>query len=234
MTEKISPKLMIKNLFPTLNLVLGKFIACLISFYGLGILITQSFYEKIKPIETTFLLTIHQENSPILDQFMLIITTFGNPQILVPVGFITLSLLLQKRAYPEFFIMIIVSLGAVILNLGIKQLIQNPRPQLWVQLITETSSSFPSGHALGCTVIYGMIAYLLSQYYPSQKKLIYSLITIFVICIIFSRLYLGVHWPSDVIFGAIFGLIWLRICIRVLRLKKTPHPSPILPENPKI
>ena len=86
-------------------------------------------------------------------------------------------------------------------------------------LIPETSFSFPSGHALGGFVMYGFLAYLLSAHFPKFSKLIYTL-AVFAIAIIgLSRMYIGVHWPTDIIAGYGVGYIWLMLCIIMLKLQ---------------
>ena len=97
---------------------------------------------------------------------------------------------------------------------------QTPRPQLWQQLIKETSFSYPSGHALGSMVIYGFIAYLLAFHYPKFAQIIYTFAAILIGAIGLSRLYLGVHWPTDIIAGYGVGYLWLMFSITMLKLQK--------------
>lgn len=69
-------------------------------------------------------------------------------------------------------------------------------------------------------MLYGFLAYLLATRYPNSAKIIYSLAIILIAGIGFSRLYLGVHWPTDVIAGYGVGFIWLMICITMLKLQR--------------
>ena len=111
-------------------------------------------------------------------------------------------------------------LGGLILNTGLKLFFSKPRPELWHRLISEKSFSFPSGHALGSMVLYGFIAYELATHYPHLAKVIYSLTVILIAAIGISRLYLGVHWPTDIIAGYGVGFLWLMICITMLKLQR--------------
>lgn len=169
--------------------------------------------------DKSILLGIHSFANPNLDAVMLIITRLGNPSFVVIVFAISLAILWWKRYYQEAMAFAIVALGAFILNTGLKLFFSKPRPQLWTQLIAEKSYSYPSGHALGSLVLYGFLAYLLATHYPKLASLIYTLTTILIIAIGLSRLYLGVHWPTDIIAGYGVGFLWLMICITMLRLR---------------
>ena len=124
----------------------------------------------------------------------------------------------RYREEARFFIL--ACLGGFILNTGLKLFFSKPRPELWHQLISEKSFSFPSGHALGSMVLYGFIAHELATHYPRFAKLIYSLTVILIAAIGISRLYLGVHWPTDIIAGYGVGFLWLMICITMLKLQR--------------
>ncbi len=107
--------------------------------------------------------------------------------------------------------------------MGLKLFFAKPRPQLWHQLIVETSSSFPSGHALGSMVVYGFLAYLLATEFPRSARLIYTVMTGLILLIGLSRLYLGVHWLTDVIAGYLVGFLWVITCISILKCNLSSH-----------
>jgi membrane-associated phospholipid phosphatase len=81
------------------------------------------------------------------------------------------------------------------------------------------SYGFPSGHALGSLVLYGFLAYLLGQRYPRRSGLIYGIAGAMIGAIGLSRLYLGVHYPTDILAGYAVGGLWLMICLGLLRSK---------------
>ena len=76
-----------------------------------------------------------------------------------------------------------------------------------------TSWSFPSGHAMNSIVLYGLLAYWVAQSYPGAKVWMLLGLTILVAAIGYSRIYLGVHYLSDVLAGLSAGLTWLVVCI---------------------
>lgn len=91
------------------------------------------------------------------------------------------------------------------LGLGLKLLIQRPRPDELFRVIEVASSSFPSGHSLSAVVVYGGLAYILGKFYVNKKKIFLGLGLGLSLLIGFSRLYLGVHYLSDVIAGLALG-----------------------------
>ncbi|WP_342746009.1 phosphatase PAP2 family protein [Brunnivagina elsteri] len=103
----------------------------------------------------------------------------------------------------------------------LKELFTRTRPSLWKHIIDVGHYSFPSGHAMISLVIYGFISYVLAKEYPQYKKQIYAATTLLILTIGFSRLYLGVHWATDVIAGYAAGLLWLIVCTRNLESANT-------------
>ena len=106
-----------------------------------------------------------------------------------------------------------VSLNAVnilVLNVCLKLIFMRERP-LNLMIISESGYSFPSGHAMGALGFYGFIIYLINYYDFKGKKLLSILLSILIILIGLSRIYLGVHYASDVIAGYIISLAYLII-----------------------
>ena len=161
------------------------------------------------------LLWIHQGASPLLDRLMLLITSLGNPGWAVGVVVAVLVWTVGRRRYQDAGLFLVTCFGGLMIEVGLKQLFAKSRPELWPRLISEHSYSFPSGHAVGAVVLYGGLAYLLTQRWPYQATWIYGITTILIGAIGFSRLYLGVHWPTDVIAGYLVGGLWLFSCIQI-------------------
>lgn len=112
----------------------------------------------------------------------------------------------------------IAAVGAIGLNYLIKVLFGRVRPQLWNRIIDVGPYSFPSGHAMISLVIYGFIGYILAKRYHRWRAWIFTFTIVLIIAIGFSRLYLGVHWPTDVIAGYAAGIVWLMTCILSLEM----------------
>ena len=106
-------------------------------------------------------------------------------------------------------------LSGCLLNDALKSLFQRDRPQFQNPFVIEASWSFPSGHAMGSLIGYGLLAYLLWSAVPRQRLRLAVVIvtTLLVSAIGFSRLYLGAHYFSDVVAGYAAGIVWLSVSI---------------------
>ena len=96
--------------------------------------------------------------------------------------------------------------GGTLLNLGLKQIYAAPRPDLLPHLDIVHSYSFPSGHSAGNMMFFGALALL------AGGRIAQALAAAMILMIGVSRVWLGVHWPSDVLAGWIEGLGWLALC----------------------
>jgi undecaprenyl-diphosphatase len=111
--------------------------------------------------------------------------------------------------------------GAGVLTLVLKNLIRRPRPPAASEFLYGTSFSFPSGHALGSLVGYGMLAYVVGSMWVDTNRGRFQLVigtAALIIAIGLSRLYLGVHYFSDVVAGYAVGVLWLSVCISGLQV----------------
>lgn len=169
--------------------------------------------QETTTTDTQILQAIRRLHTPLLDQIMVGITFLGQPSVLV---ILSLSLgiwLLFQRRRSEATTLAIAALGAAGLNYLLKELFARDRPALWDRVVDVRYYSFPSGHAMVSVVMYGLIGYLLAKTFPRWRGLIFILTVLLVVAIGFSRLYLGVHWPTDIAAGYAAGLVWLIACI---------------------
>ncbi len=220
---KQSAQLWIYRLSSSVRSSIGSisFLGCVSLLMILGWLFQEVWEKEAFSFDTTALLWIHQFANPFLDRLMLNITTLADPPVIVGIFIGTIFWLWRKYKYAEMGMFTIACIGGEALNVGLKLAFGKVRPQLWTQLITETTASFPSGHALGSLVVYGFLAYLLAREFRQFTLLIYGGVSGLVLAIGFSRLYLGVHWLTDVIAGYLVGFLWLITCILILKRNLT-------------
>lgn len=178
-------------------------------------LCTEVWEKEVFSFDRSFLLWIHQFANPQFDRIFLFFTALDDPPTVVTIFIITIAWLVMKRRYSDGIRFTIVCAGGVLINQVMKLFFAKPRPELWHRLITETSFSFPSGHAVGSMVVYGFIAYILAKEMQQHKHIIYATASLLIIAIGLSRLYLGVHYPTDIIAGYGIGFIWLITCMKV-------------------
>jgi len=156
--------------------------------------------------------------SPILDEIMLEITFLGTGTVVLMLVAITGMFLWLTRHKYSALLLLISTAGGILLNNLLKQGYSRPRPQIVTWGTAAVSSSFPSGHAMSAIVVYGTVAYLAARLQTRgvtrALTLTFAAIVILLICI--SRLYLGVHYPSDVLAGLIIGTAWAAFCMATL------------------
>jgi undecaprenyl-diphosphatase len=153
-----------------------------------------------------------------LDHVMEVITALGSDQCLWAVVLLSgLVLRWISRSWWPLLILVLVLIGALSLDRVLKLTIARPRPPLYLRLVYENDWSFPSGHATKSAAVYVTVAYFIARTRARQflKGIIYSLGVILLALIGVSRVYLGVHWPSDVLGGWVVGIIWATIVLAV-------------------
>ncbi|NJL84356.1 MAG: phosphatase PAP2 family protein [Chloroflexaceae bacterium] len=193
-------------------------ILALVSFFAIAHWV---FGETSAAIDAGILQAIHGRQSLILDRITLVITRLGEPNFLIGVAASFGLVVLSQKRWISTVSLGIVTIGAVVLNTLLKDLFERSRPQLWERIIDVGQYSFPSGHAMISLVVYGFISYWLIARYPIWRRQIVLLAIAVIAAIGFSRLYLGVHWPTDILAGYAAGSVWLLACILGLELAKT-------------
>ena len=151
--------------------------------------------------------------------FLAVITYAGIPAVVVTASLV-LSILLYaqgKKNVSAAFVLVVAALGA---NSVVKHLIHRERPDtMYVQSMAIRSYSFPSGHAFGSMVFYGLIAYLCYRHLPQPfGALVPVCLAILILLIGLSRVFLGAHFPSDVVVGWLLGGVALAIIIKICGL----------------
>lgn len=145
-----------------------------------------------------------------------IITIFGNWQFILPVFLVILITLFVKKQKRFIIPFLVTVIGAEILTYLSKIFFHRPRPLF--AIIQETDYSFPSGHSVIAITFYGFLAYVLIKLLPSKYKWLIIFVTAIIIILIdFSRVYLGVHYASDVLAGYFIGSIFLIFGISVTK-----------------
>lgn len=157
---------------------------------------------------------------PFTDAFR-VITTFGNFVTLLVVTVLAVAFLWRRRRRTDAMFVALAFLGAQVLSSGMKLGFRRERPFFPDPLATESTFSFPSGHSLVSLAVYGSIALLLAQQVrrPAWRILLFAGTVLLVLAIGFSRLYLGVHFLSDVLAGFAAGTAWLALLYVALELR---------------
>lgn len=182
-------------------------------FLGLHIFITCIWTflvitNLIEPIDTIVYESLMKFRTNNLTSIVKVITQVGGPLVLITLA--VLSLFSKDKKYPKLIISnLVLSFG---INQILKRVIRRSRPNI-LRLTTESGFSYPSGHSMVSICFYGLIIYLLYKSNIKYKKIYISILSIFILVIGISRIYLGVHYFSDIIGGYLFGLLYLFIFI---------------------
>src|SRR5687767_14832310 len=145
------------------------------------------------------------------------ITPLGGYAVVMLISLAVIGyLLMDGKRGAALWVLVSVSGGAVISNL-LKLAIERPRPDLVARLVEVNTSSFPSGHATLAAVTYLTLGALLSRVEARRRAKIYVLTVAVVLTFLIgvSRIYLGVHWPTDVLAGWCVGAAWAMLCWRI-------------------
>lgn len=186
---------------------------CVIIFYAILEDIFE--YEKLKLDIIIYNIIVLRLRAEPLTRIMGILTNFGGAYMLI--GLAIMITIFSKNKKTAF----IIDLNLIIItifNLILKNIIQRPRPEGY-RLIAESGYSFPSGHSMISMAFYGLIIYMIWKTMKNKKlrNIVCVLITILVILIGISRIYLGVHYASDVIGGFVVSIAYLIVYVSITK-----------------
>jgi len=196
---------------------------------------TQAFDESV-------LRWLGAHHTKLLDGAMVEITALGTGTVVIMIVAVAALFLFLTRHRYSALLLLIATFGGIALNLVLKLRFDRPRPHVFVWGTNAVSSSFPSGHAMSATIVYSTVAYLAARLYKRTWPRVVTMFiaAVVIVAISVSRLYLGVHYPSDVLAGAIIGLAWAAFCMatlegiqklsernREIREQEEPAPEPV-------
>ena len=168
----------------------------------------ENFDESVTDYVTSF-------RTPDLNSFFQFVTDMGDFYAYVIATVLTGLFFLFKLKNKKFILQLV---GVVILsflvNLALKEVFDRARPTLEHMVVVKTLS-YPSGHAMSAMSFYGFLIYLIYKIKMSRwiRGLLTVILSLLILFIGLSRVYLGVHFPSDVVGGFIGGLIWVAFCV---------------------
>jgi undecaprenyl-diphosphatase len=194
---------------------LGLSIASLVLFSWLANEVLRKHTDRF---DDTVRSVIHDFASPALTAVMRFITNLGDWQVVMTATLCLLAYLWYRRDNTHILVSLVAMMGAGILDASLKLAFHRARPDPF--FISKPSTySFPSGHALISLCFYGLLAGTLAHNLRAkwQRILTWTAAALLIAMIGLSRVYLGVHWPSDVIAGYAAALLWMG-AVRVLAL----------------
>jgi undecaprenyl-diphosphatase len=189
---------------------LGISVAALLGFGALSYLVTAG---ATHAADESILLWMHEHSTPRLDSWARKLTPLGSSVVAVMVVLVASGFLWTWRQRWSLLLLWVAMLGSAVLNVTLKWAFSRPRPELWDRMHAG-DSSFPSGHAMTAVVIYGTIAFLLARLEEGRRirRLTLGIAALTILLTGATRVYLGVHYPSDVVAGYLVALVWATFC----------------------
>lgn len=210
-------------------------IAGTIGFAALAEVVREGYTQQF---DTAVLRWLGAHHTPTLTTIMTEVTPLGTGVVVLTIVGVTTAFLWHTEHKHSARMLLAATAGNILLNNGLKLLFDRARPDVFEWGTHAASSSFPSGHAMSATVVYGTVAYLLARLqkhaWSRAITLLFAVLMIALICL--TRLYLGVHYPSDVLGGIIVGLAWSGFCMATLEaslaLARRRAPASVVEEAP--
>lgn len=166
---------------------------------------------------TAFILSFR---NPSLTKFFVFVTEVGDVKgylVILVISAVLSFLVFKKWKYVTQITLVLIL--ATLSNMMLKRFIDRARPEI-EHLVSVKTLSYPSGHAMSSIAFYGFLLYLVYKFKMNKflKLILMTLLTFLILSIGISRIYLGVHFPSDVVGGWIAGMIWIFFCILIFNL----------------
>lgn len=193
-----------RDLWRRFGLALALFSIAMIGFVSLADEVSEG---ETLAYDSAILEWLNTLATPELDRVMVILTNLGGVVAISSLtGALIIYLLYKRRKYAALMMAFGVG-GAAVINLILKSIFERTRPDLWTQIITEVSFSFPSGHAMGSSAL--ALSIILILWRTKWRTISIVIGSFYVLIIGLTRLYLGVHYPTDVIGGWLMSLGWI-------------------------
>ena len=188
----------------------------------------QDHGKTITPFDRGILFYMYHHRTHSLTVAATILAHMGSPPVIAGLALGSAILgLFWRKVRGAAWTMPIAIIGAGLIIQGVKLMIKRPRPSFFTPLLHESGYSFPSGHSLIAVVVYGLLGYFaLHLFQNSWARLAVRVVTVLIVVAIgVSRVYVGVHYPTDVLAGWIAGVPWLIACIGLHEVLTRRWPS---------
>jgi len=171
-------------------------------------------------------LAIHGLDSSFIHFTMRLLTAIGSLPVVIAVLALVIVSAVRRGDRRAVYSLLVVSVASEVLNWMLKHLVARPRPTLFEEIATLHTYSFPSGHAMTGAAVYGMIGVVLAREYPRFRRPLAVAVPTLVILIGVSRIFLGVHWPTDVLAGWAAGMALMLVGFAALVLPAKGRRAP--------
>ena len=202
MKDKVLNLIKNNKCFVVLFVCLAIFIVVLINVLNGNIVSFDSaIYNAISSLKSNFMTVFVKE-----------MTKFADEEPIILIAIVALIVIKNRKIGASIAVNLV---SSAFVNHLIKEIIQRPRPPIELRMVEESSFSFPSGHAMTSTAFYGLIIYFVFKNVKNKRlrNTICTALSLLIFLIGISRIYLGVHYASDVLAGFAFGIVYLVLYI---------------------
>ena len=195
---------------------LALFGLAIVASVGFVVIAAEMRHGALDRLDAAVELAVHRLDAASWDVAMRAMSWIGENAVLMPVlaGMIALAIHRRRRV-----IAIVLAIDAAVVIAAyslLKLMFSRARPRLFDKVALPTDYSFPSGHSMSAMGIYGVIAAALIAMYPAARRPVIAAAALVIVAIGVSRIYLGVHWPSDVLGGWLGGIPPLVVSVHIL------------------
>jgi len=184
--------------------------------------------SDVTPFDKNILYWMRAHRAPALTQAAIFFAHIGSPPVIVGIGAGAALLgLVWRKVRGAAWTLPIAVIGSGLIIQGVKLIVKRPRPSFFTPLLHEAGFSFPSGHSLIAMVVYGLLGYFALHLFKNRAaRLLVRIVTVLVVFLVgVSRVYVGVHFPTDVLAGWTAGVPWLITCLALHEVLARRWPS---------
>jgi membrane protein DedA with SNARE-associated domain/membrane-associated phospholipid phosphatase len=198
-----------------LHLTIGALIIVLGCWWFGGIVEDLVTHDRLYVIDQRLALWMHRHATPPLTSVAQAITFLGSVPFLTCASVAVAAWLLWHRLWHRLLTWVLAVGGGSLLNLVLKTLFHRQRPAFENPIVTFASYSFPSGHTMGSTLFYGLLALFVAMYARRWRWRVFAMLAAFLVItlVALTRIYLGAHYLSDVMGAMAAGMAWLAFCL---------------------
>lgn len=210
-----------RNAYTTFGiLILGGLTIAIFLSYGFAKIAATVVSGKTTGFDEAVMRFMGQHQVPWISNLMVELTMLGTGIVVAMIVAVSALFLWLYDYKNSSTLLLVTTLGGILLNNVLKLGFDRPRPQFFEWGTHVMSSSFPSGHAMSAAIVYPTVAYLAARlqktHFARVTTMLAAALLVLLICL--SRVYLGVHYPTDVLAGVVVGLAWSAFCMTTLEV----------------
>ncbi len=214
-----------------LHLTVGALVIILGCWWFAGIVEDLVTRDPLYRIDHQLALWLHEHATPGLTIAAKWITDLGSVTFLSSASLGLAVWLLWQKMWHRLLALVLTMGGGILLNIALKSLFHRQRPVFQHPIVMLSSYSFPSGHTMGATLFYGLVALFVARYARRWRwRVLALLLSFFIILVVaLTRIYLGAHYLSDVMGAVAAGIAWLAFCVTAVETLQRRKQSPQCP-----